>query len=275
MAYIRLDKLPDILYRPWSKTTQAASTLDFEEIKQFLGITNEVDDCNFLDDPFCRNYFEFESGFSDPLVKGRLKSAFKYWRDELCAPKEVLDIIQDGYIIKFVEPPQRMFCYNNNSAIKNSEFVEEAISELLKFNLIEEWDEPPFCVSPLSVADNSTKKRLILDLSKLNESTKFERIVLEDAKDFFNLAQDMKYVFSFDLKSAYHQVIILVIFSILKFLQNIFLSLHNKLFLDNQNNDLMIFLRLMFMKVALNISDFRGILMELLDTSFLQSYPSD
>ena len=99
---INSDKLPDIPYRPWSKTTQAASTLDFEEIKQFLGITNEVDDCNFLDDPFCRNYFEYESGISDPLVKGRLKSALKFWRDELCAPKEVLDIIQDGYVIKFV-----------------------------------------------------------------------------------------------------------------------------------------------------------------------------
>ena len=99
-----------------------------------------------------------------------------------------------------------MYLNNNQSALKNSDFVQEAIEELIKFNLVEEWDEPPFCVSPLSVAENSGKKRLILDLSKLNENVKFERIVLEDAKDFFNLAQNLKYVSSFDLKSAYHQV---------------------------------------------------------------------
>ena len=159
-----------------------------------------------MDDPFCRNYFEFESGLSEPMVKSRLKSALIYWKNELCAPKEVLDIISEGYIIKFVEPPERMFLNNNQSALKNADFVKGAIEELLKFDLIKEVDTPPFCVSPLSVADNSSKKRLILDLSKLNEKVKFERIVLEDAKDFYNLAQDIKFVSSFDLKSAYHQL---------------------------------------------------------------------
>ena len=205
-------------YRPWSKTTQAASTLDFDEIKQFLGITNEVEESSFLDDPFCRNYFEYESGVSDPLVKGRLKSAIDYWRDTLSAPKEVLDIISDGYIIKFVEPPKEMYLNNNQSALKNADFVKEAIEELIKFNLVEEWETPPFCVSPLSVAENSSKKRLILDLSKLNENIKFERIVLEDAKDFFNLAQNVKYVSSFDLKSAYHQANNSPIFTIFSYI---------------------------------------------------------
>ena len=224
--FLYLETIPDIPYRPWSKTTQAASTLDFDEIKSFLGITNEVDQNNFLDDPFCRNYFEYESGLSEPLVKSRLKSAINFWRDELCAPREVLDIINDGYIIKFVEPPKRMHLNNNNSALKNSDFVKEAIEELLKFNLVEEWDSPPFCISPLSVAENSQKKRLILDLSKLNESIKFERIVLEDAKDFFNLSQDLNYVFSFDLKSAYHQVIVPIL--------SIFVILLNKKIYDFQ-----------------------------------------
>ena len=191
-------------YRPWSKASQAASTLDYNDIRDFLKIDDEVGD-SFLDDPFCRNYFEYESGISEPLIKGRLKSAYDYWRNVLLAPPEVLDIIKNGYIFQFVEPPPKIHCKNNLSALKNAEFVESAIEELLSFNLIEERETPPPVISPLSVADNSKKKRLILDLSKLNEYILLEKIVLEDARDFFNLAQNLKYVASFDLKSAYHQ----------------------------------------------------------------------
>ena len=197
------------LYRPWSKASQAVSTLNYDDIREFLGIDEEVGD-SCLDDPFCKNYFEFESGLSEPLVKGRLKSAYNYWRDVLLAPPEVLDIIQNGYRIEFVEPPPKIHCNNNLSAIRNAEFVESAIEELLKFNLIEEREAPPSVVSPLSVADNGTKKRLILDLSKLNDYILLERIVLEDGRDFFNLAQNFKYMSSFDLKSAYHQAKIIV-----------------------------------------------------------------
>ena len=192
------------MYRPWSKASQAASTLNYDDIREFLGIDDEVGD-SFLDDPFCINYFEFESGLSEPLVKGRLKSAYNYWRDELLAPPEVLDIIKNGYQIQFVEPPPKIHCKNNLSALKHAEFVESAIEELLKFNVIEERETPPFVVSPLSVALNGEKKRLILDLSKLNDYILLEKIVLEDGRDFFNLAQNLKYVSSFDLKSTYHQ----------------------------------------------------------------------
>ena len=194
----------DVPYRPWSKASQAASTLNYDDIREFLGIDNEVGD-SCLDDPFCRNYFEFESGISEPLVKGRLKSAISYWRNEILAPQETLDIIQNGYQIQFVEPPPKMHAKNNLSALKNSDFVESAIKELLQFNVIEERDSVPFVVSPLSVAENGAKKRLILDLSKLNDYILCENISLEDGRDFFDLAQNLKYVSSFDLKSAYHQ----------------------------------------------------------------------
>ena len=160
------------------------------------------------------NYFEFESGLSDPLVKSRLKNALPFWESELQAPREVLEIISKGYEIHFVEPPPRMHFKNNRSALENAPFVREAIEELLKFDLIKECSEPPFVISPLSVAENNSKKRLILDLSKLNDFIKLERIVLEDARDFYNLAQNIKYVASFDLKQAYHQVI--------KFQENLF-----------------------------------------------------
>ena len=43
------------------------------------------------------------------------------------------------------------------------------MTELLELNVIEEMDTIPYFCSPLSVAENGKKLRLILDLSILNE----------------------------------------------------------------------------------------------------------
>jgi hypothetical protein len=58
---------------------------------------------------------------------------------------------------------------NNKSALENSEFVNEAISELLDNGCIHAVPFQPFVVNPLGVAiQSSGKKRLILNLSELN-----------------------------------------------------------------------------------------------------------
>ena len=54
---------------------------------------------------------------------------------------------------------------NNLSAIKEKDFVSEAVLDLLKMNCIEELDEAPDILNPLSFSTQSSgKKRLILDL---------------------------------------------------------------------------------------------------------------
>ena len=73
---------------------------------------------------------------------------------------------------------------NNKSTITHSNFVSEAIQDLLKTNRIIEVDDLPHLVDPLSVTvQNSGKKRLILDLRYVNkhiykERTKFDYIIL-------------------------------------------------------------------------------------------------
>ena len=49
-------------------------------------------------------------------------------------------------------------------AVRDPQFVEEAISKLLLNDCIQEYYEPPYCVNPLSVA-NGKKLRLVLSIS--------------------------------------------------------------------------------------------------------------
>ena len=67
----------------------------------------------------------------------------------------------------------------------------------------------PYVVSPLSVAEDARgKKRLILDLSFLNQFVWKEKIKFDDWKIFeqFVEANGQGYLFKFDLKSGYHHV---------------------------------------------------------------------
>jgi hypothetical protein len=66
-----------------------------------------------------------------------------------------------------------MYFKNNKSALDNSEFVDQAVSELVDSGCVHEVPFIPYVVNPLSVATNkSGKKRLILDLSVLNKFVK-------------------------------------------------------------------------------------------------------
>ena len=76
-----------------------------------------------------------------------------------------MKILREGYRIPFFESPPESFSKNDISALRNMEFVEEAVIELLKSNRVVQTPFKPWIVSPLSVSTNKLgKKRLILDL---------------------------------------------------------------------------------------------------------------
>ena len=69
-------------------------------------------------------------------------------------------------------PSANLECKNNRSALKNSDFVDQALAEeVSKGYMAGPFDDPPFSssyrVSPISVAAHkySGKKRVVLDLS--------------------------------------------------------------------------------------------------------------
>ena len=123
-----------------------------------------------------------------------------------CHDTFILDVIESGYELPFTDSPPS-FSNNNRSALDNNDFVESSISELLKSGCVRELDSPPFIVNPLSVSiHNSGKKRLILDLRKVNLFLAKYKFRLEDIKNVKEVRKPFDYMFTFDLKSGYHHV---------------------------------------------------------------------
>ena len=139
-------------------------------------------------------------------VKGRLKSNLEFWTG-IGTPNMILSIIRDGLKLWFSQEPPSYFLQNNASALHNHEFVTESILELLASNRIIETGVPPYITSPLSVASQaSNKKRLILDLSHLNEFITKYHFKFEDWKVVLQNFEPNALLFSFDLKSGYHHI---------------------------------------------------------------------
>ena len=143
-----------------------------------MNIDNEFSD---LSNDYTIQEFEFEKGINYPSVEGRLKKNLIFWWETLSANSAVLEIIDNGYKIPFFKTPKRASFCNNQSALKNKDFVEESISELLKCGSIIEAEKPPEVINPLSVSINSSgKKRLILDLRYVNGHVYKDKIKFED-----------------------------------------------------------------------------------------------
>ena len=104
----------------------------------------------------------------EPCVKVRLANAFEFWEKNLEAPPFVMDIIRQGYSLPFSEFPPRCFQSNNRSALRNPQFVESAILELLEKQLINEHSFSPHCVNPLTVEEGK-KLRLVIDLREVKK----------------------------------------------------------------------------------------------------------
>ncbi len=134
-----------------------------------------------------------------------IKSHLEFWY-EIEAPFFVTNVFEKGYFLPFFNFPPPLFCKNNASALAHREFVEREIFELYLKNCIREV-ESSFICNPLSVSIQANgKKRLILDLRKVNDFLLRKKVKFEDlqtAKKFFS---QNGWMFSFDMKSGYHHV---------------------------------------------------------------------
>ena len=120
-----------------------------------------------------------------------------------------MGVIREGYKIPVVSLPPPKHSDNNFSAIKEKDFVSEAILDLLKMNCIEELDEAPDIVNPLSVSTQSSgKERLILELRHVNLYVCKQKFKCEDLnlKVALSIISRGYSLFKFDLKSGYHHV---------------------------------------------------------------------
>ena len=81
---------------------------------------------------------------------------------DIGANEFVVNTIENGCVIPLLRNPPPMCFKNNQSALLHSDFVEKAVSELVKIWCVIETPFQPFIVNPLSVSVHSkSKKRLI------------------------------------------------------------------------------------------------------------------
>lgn len=99
---------------------------------------------------FTHDYFEYEQGQKHIIVRGRLKQNIQFWK-LIWAYSYVIDIIENGYKIPLYSEPPPTVHKNNKSARVEQSFVSEAIQDLLDCNLIEQCNEQPYIVNPLTV----------------------------------------------------------------------------------------------------------------------------
>ena len=139
-------------------------------------------------------------------VRGNLAKCYQEW-EKIGASVFILSVIRKGYKIPLIDfPPPKVFP-NNSSALKEKDFVSEAISDLLVTRCVEVLDYPPAIVNPLSVSiQSSGKKRLILDLRHVNLYIFKQKFKCEDLKVALKVLSKGFYLFKFDLKSGYHHV---------------------------------------------------------------------
>ena len=85
---------------------------------------------NFFDASVLSNDVRISGGSAIVKVKESLKRNIAFW-EHIGASRFICDTNVDGYNIPFIyTPPAASFC-NNRSAIQHTEFVEQAISDLL------------------------------------------------------------------------------------------------------------------------------------------------
>lgn len=157
-------------------------------------------------DTFTHDYYEYEQGQKHIIVKGRLKLNIQFWED-IGASHYVIDILMNGYKIPFHSKPVCCFMRNNKSALEESEFVSEAIHDLLARSLVVKCDKPPFVVNPLTVSIQANgKKRLILDLREVNKHLWKQSVKYDDLRIALSYLSKQCWQIKFDICSAYHHI---------------------------------------------------------------------
>ena len=118
-----------------------------------------------------------------------------------------LDVIRCDYKLPLKVTPSSVHLGNNRSAIENSAFVRQEIENLLSKGCIAQVDSPPEVINPLTVAvGNTGKQRLVLDCRHINVCLFKFKFRCEDVSSARQVFTKGDFLFSFDLKSAYHHI---------------------------------------------------------------------
>lgn len=146
------------------------------------------------------------SGKTNDIISpvGRLRDRIHVW-DQLQVDRYIRDVVINGYKLPFKDLPSNCILRNNKSARDNPDFVNSEIEKLLTLGCISEVSEQPCVVNPLTVAyGKSGKARMVLDCRHINPHLIRFRHKYEDLSVAKELFRNHEFLFTYDLKSAYH-----------------------------------------------------------------------
>ena len=151
--------------------------------------------------------YEEETGV-EMKVKDTLRVHLPFWRQS-GASSFAVSVIEKGYIPTLDRIPREYEEPNNVSYKANRVWANEAVEKLRSAKLIRKVARQDLiCTNPLTVASNAVGKlRLCIDLSRcVNEVTQAPKFRIESTIEALQVVQPGDWAFSFDLKSAYHQI---------------------------------------------------------------------
>ena len=173
---------------------------DLETLEYFEGgvVTEEQDGIVVMFDPDDR---------IETKITGTLREHYQKWVD-IGASDFAKSVIRNGYIPQLGKMPTFYSEQNNKSYRDNSTFANEAVLKLLSVGIVAEVPKSFLrCINPLTVAQNTTKPRLCIDLSRcFNVQCDAKHFKIVSTVEALQQIDQGDFMFSFDLKSAYLQV---------------------------------------------------------------------
>ena len=203
-----LDMLPPV---PDGRWQQQINTWEEIATRFKFDLTRYDEFCflRFLDlkCPYVQNYVAFLLNKAEPIIKGRLKHHIPFWT-QLGSPPWLLETIQYGVKIPFLETPPAIYLPNNKSATQpgHLQWVKDTLTEFLRYGFIKIVPNKPYCVMPLQVKETAAKKSLIFDMSALNAYVNTNRFKLESWPEMLEMSKSANFGIKFDLKKFYHEI---------------------------------------------------------------------
>ncbi|KAK3083122.1 hypothetical protein FSP39_014546 [Pinctada imbricata] len=125
------------------------------------------------------------------------------------ANDHVVKVNEEGYRLPLKSTPDEVLLKKNNSARDNPQFVSQEVQNLVHKRCISQVITKPKVVKPLTVAYNQVRKaRLVLDCRHINTHLYQFKFKYEDGNVVRSVFEKGDHLLSYDLKSAYHHVII-------------------------------------------------------------------
>ena len=145
-------------------------------------------------------------------VPGRIHdSKFRdFWKSELKPPAFIMDAIENGYEIPFLEePPAAFFPHNKSARAKeNKKFLDEDIRSLERAKAVKRLQRRPKICNPLQVSHpEGRRKRLIMDASRgINKFVKERKVKLDHLQKVLPQIEKGAWFATLDLSRGYYHL---------------------------------------------------------------------